>query len=340
MELHAGHATIRSERLHRESGAALRRLVWDPVRNAVSGQSEIFIVPSGPLHLVNWGALPDHRAGYLIEGAQLMHYLSSERDLSRPVVTPGNGLVLVDNPAYGPTAARPVDARAAPGAPRVTGTCRGLESLTFDALPESRREGDAIAGIWQSDVVRLTGRGATEAAIRARVRGSRVVHFATHGFFLGAWCAPATAVASTRHPLLLAGLALAGANTRESRNNADDGVLLAEEIATLDMRGVDWAVLSACDTGAGVIAAGEELFGLRRAFQIAGVNTVIVSLWPVDDDTTRGWMEAVYKARFRSNATTAAAIRAATVKIIAARRARGQTTHPAYWGAFVAAGGA
>ncbi len=220
--------------------------------------------------------------------------------------------------------------------------------MRFDALPESRREGDAIAALWRSVAarrdttafVRLTDAAATEAEVRERVRGRRVVHFATHGFFLGAWCAPSAAASSRRQPLVLAGLALTGANRRETRSPADDGVLLAEEIATLDLQGVEWAVLSACDTGAGVIAAGEELFGLRRSFQVAGVSTVIVSLWPVDDGTTRGWMDAIYKARFVQQATTPAAVRAATMKTLAARRARGESTHPAFWGAFVAAGGA
>jgi len=116
-------------------------------------------------------------------------------------------------------------------------------------------------------------------------------------------------------------------------------VLLAEEILTLDLRITEWAVLSACDTGAGLVAAGEELFGLRRAFQIAGARTVIVSLWPVDDETTREWMGAVYRSRFGAGQSTAASVRAATMRILASRRNRGISTHPAYWGAFVAAGG-
>ena len=248
----------------------------------------------------------------------------------------------MDNPAFDTRTplASAAAKRGIPGAPE----CTGLESLRFDPLPESRREGEAITALWRSlaegdGAERLTGSAASEAQVRARAPGNRVVHFATHGFFLGAWCRPAAATITARHPLVLAGLALAGANRRESRTPGDDGVLLAEEIVTLDLRGAEWAVLSACDTGAGVVAAGEELFGLRRAFQIAGARTVIVSLWPVDDETTRLWMDTVYRTRFVKNASTATAIRTASIKTIAARRARGLSTHPAYWGAFVAAGG-
>jgi CHAT domain-containing protein/Tfp pilus assembly protein PilF len=349
-EIEAGFAAARSERVHREQGFGVRRLIWDPIEPSLVGTRQVFIIPDGPLHLVNWGALPDSNGKYLAERAQLIHYLSSERDLVRTETAVGSGLLLVDNPAYdGSAASRPVKPalRSGEAAPRV---CTGLGSLRFDPLPQTRREGDAIASIWPSlqaganpdtlagGITRLSGQAAAETTVRQRMRGSRVVHFATHGFFLGAWCSAAAADRAER-PLVLAGLALTGANNRDKRTSADDGILLAEEIATLDLRGVEWAVLSACDTGLGVVAAGEELYGLRRVFQIAGVKTVIVSLWPVDDEITRRWMTAVYKAKFAENKTTAEAMRVATTGVIAERRRRGLSTHPAYWGPFIAAGG-
>jgi CHAT domain-containing protein len=336
-EAEAAHPTVRAERLNRTAGAALRGLIWAPLRPFLANQTQIFIVPAGPLHLVNWGALPENGTRrYLVEEAPILHYLSSERDLLRENTAMGEGLLLVDDPRYesgGKNAARRSAATAARG-------CADLSDLEFDDLPATRREGDAIARRWPSQdgsVVRLSGTRATESAVRQNIAGKRVVHIATHGFFLGSWCNPQT-TATEIHPLLLAGLAFAGANQRRDRPASDDGVLLAEEIATLDLRGVDWAVLSACDTGAGVLRAGDELFGLRRMFQVAGVNTVIVSLWPVDDETTRRWMTTVYEARFTSGKPTAEAVRTATVEAIARRRARGESTHPAYWASFIAAG--
>ena len=114
--------------------------------------------------------------------------------------------------------------------------------------------------------------------------------------------------------------------------------MLAEEVATLDLTGVEWAVLSACDTGVGAIKAGEGVFGLRRAFQVAGVRTVIMSLWPVEDASTRLWMRALYQERFRHQRDTATAIRNATLAVLRARRAAGHNAQPFYWAGFVAAG--
>jgi hypothetical protein len=96
---------------------------------------------------------------------------------------------------------------------------------------------------------------------------------------------------AARKPLLLAFLVLTGANRRAAAGpNEEDRILTAEEVASLNLEGVEWAVLSACNTGLGEIKAGGGVMSLRRAFQIAGARTVIMSLWPVDDQATRSWM--------------------------------------------------
>jgi CHAT domain-containing protein len=139
------------------------------------------------------------------------------------------------------------------------------------------------------------------------------------------------------NPLRLAGLVLAGANRREgSAPGHDDGILTAEEISALDLRGVSWAVLSACDTGLGDLRAGEGVFGLRRAFRLAGAQTVIMSLWSVEDAATRDWMRDLYATQGATRSLGAAeAIASASRARIAARRASGETVHPFYWAGFV-----
>jgi CHAT domain-containing protein len=178
------------------------------------------------------------------------------------------------------------------------------------------------------------------------------LHLATHGFFLNGDCAAAPS--GTRgvgglssggprrpsgNPLLRSGLALAGANRRSLAGpSEDDGILTAEEVASLDLSGVEWAVLSACDTGVGEIHAGEGVFGLRRAFQVAGARTVVMSLWSVDDQATRAWMKALYEGRFQRRLSTADAVHQASLSVLRDRRAKGLSTHPFFWAAFVAAG--
>jgi len=136
----------------------------------------------------------------------------------------------------------------------------------------------------------------------------------------------------------VAGLALTGANQRHAVEGEDDGILTAEEVGSLDLRGVEWAVLSACDTGAGTIRAGEGVLGLQRAFRLAGVRTVVMSLWGVDDDAARTWMVTLYRARLLRGMSTTESVRTATRQTLAARRLRGDSTHPFYWAGFVAVG--
>lgn len=150
-------------------------------------------------------------------------------------------------------------------------------------------------------------------------------------------------VASTprreENPLRFSGLVLAGANHRGNAGpDEEDGILTAEEIAALDLSRVSWCVLSACETGVADVRAGAGVLGLRRAVQVAGARTLISSLWPVRDEATRAWMRALYDARLRDGLDTAASVQAASRAILAERRARGASTHPFLWAAFVASG--
>jgi CHAT domain-containing protein len=141
------------------------------------------------------------------------------------------------------------------------------------------------------------------------------------------------------NPLLLSGLALAGANLRDAASlEQEDGILTAEEITALDLRGVEWAVLSGCNTGLGRIDDGEGVLGLRRAFLLAGTHSVIMSLWAVEDETARQWMTALYRARRKQGLRAAEASRAASLSVLRHRRARDESTHPFHWGAFLAVG--
>jgi CHAT domain-containing protein len=141
------------------------------------------------------------------------------------------------------------------------------------------------------------------------------------------------------NPLLLSGLAFAGANRRSgSPASAENGILTAEEVASIDLDGAACVILSACETGLGRIEAGEGILGLRRAFQAAGARTVVTSLWRVDDEATRRWMQSFYEARSVGNLNPAEAVREASRSVLAARRSRGLSAHPFYWAGFLAVG--
>jgi CHAT domain-containing protein len=255
--------------------------------------------------------------------------------------------------------------------------CAYLDSIRFEPLPSTEREIDDIIEIWSrhehrsvaapgttrgsgpgtADVLRLTGSHASEGSFKRLAAGKEILHLATHGIFLDGHCASAThggrgiggivavegyeaAPAAGENPLRLSGLALAGANVRAAAApEADDGILTAEEIATLDLAGLEWVVLSACDTGLGEIRTGEGILGLWRAFHVAGARTLIMSLWPVEDEATREWMRALYEGRFAEGLDTAAAMHHANLTTLEARRERGESTHPFFWAAFVASGG-
>jgi CHAT domain-containing protein len=238
--------------------------------------------------------------------------------------------------------------------------------MQFRPLPGAAREAEEVVSLWREAATAgastLTGPLATESAVKRLGPGSRILHFATHGFFLGDECAsvldgtravgglaqadgrtPRAARAGRKtppdNPLVLSGLALAGANRRTAAGpDEDDGILTAEEVASLNLDGVEWAVLSACNTGLGQLRAGEGVFGLRRAFQVAGASTIIMSLWQVEDQAARRWMRALYEGRLQRQLDTADAVREASLTALRERRAKGQNTNPFYWAGFVAAG--
>ena len=374
----AGRRVREAEAMTRQVGVGLRKVIWDPLASALEGTRRVFIVPDGTLNLVSFAALPFEDGGYLIERGPLVHYVSAERDLvlSRGARR-GDGLLALGAPSYDARSLFASLRRAKPEpavlmAPVATyrgrrAGCGAFASARFEPLPATGEEVREIVRTWKKHgepapvaVLELEGTRASESEFKRAAPGRRVLHLATHGFFLGGECAsaldsargigglserpqsmPIAAVAPVEgeNPLVLSGLALAGANHRSAAGNGeDDGILTAEEIASLDLSGVEWAVLSACDTGVGDVHAGEGVFGLRRAFQVAGAGTLVMSLWPVDDEATRAWMKALYEARLDRHLDTAEAVSDASLKVLRARRARGVSTQPSTWAAFVAAG--
>jgi CHAT domain-containing protein len=113
--------------------------------------------------------------------------------------------------------------------------------------------------------------------------------------------------------------------------------LTAEEVTSLDLRGMDLAVLSACDTGRGTVETGEGVLGLRQSLEMAGVRTVVMSVWPVPDREARRWMAAFYES-ILAGTPIGEATRRASLAGLERLRSDGIPAHPYLWGGFVVAG--
>jgi CHAT domain-containing protein len=131
--------------------------------------------------------------------------------------------------------------------------------------------------------------------------------------------------------LLRSGLALAGANLRKGGD--DDGILTALEASGLNLWGTKLVTLSACDTGLGEVKNGEGVYGLRRAFVLAGTETLVMSLWPVSDDETLKMMTAYYRGLTQGQGR-GEALRQVQLSMLK-RRGR---DHPFYWASFIQSG--
>jgi CHAT domain-containing protein/tetratricopeptide (TPR) repeat protein len=336
-----------AESTYRAVALRLADLLWRPLGIDLDGSRTVFVVPDGQIHLVPLATLVGPAGTYLQEHRAAIHYLGSERDLEAD--RPANGtalrsLLAVGGPAFDGSAGNPGPRETYRGS---RAACDDRFRLEFGPLPGALREVNEIDRLWKGaggNVLRLTGTAASEGDVKRLAARRQVIHFATHAFVLGEDCERNSTLPDAggsrvpdENPLLLSFLALAGANRHGEDQTTEDGILTAEEIASLDLSGVEWAVLSACDTARGPVLAGEGVLGLRRAFAVAGAATTIMSLWPVEDDDARQWMVSLYKHRL-DGTTTAQAVHAAGLDILKSRRARGLDTHPSHWGAFVAAG--
>ncbi len=295
----------------RQLARELDREIMQPVRSMGMEGSHFIISPDGQLNLLPFEALLDEQGHYLIEN-YLISYVTAGRDLLRmQVPRPGKSEPEVfANPAFGePQAAQlavshPLKLKPVTpvSAHRDVTTSEDMAGVYFAPLAGTAQEARVLKSMFP-DAKILSGSQASKAELE-RVEAPTILHIATHGFFLedaaqhsrdehtvGKGRARRTFAATrTENPLLRSGLALAGANLGKDSN----GILTALEASNLNLWGTKLVTLSACDTGVGEVENGEGVFGLRRAFVIAGAETVVMSLWPISDAVTRDLMTSYY----------------------------------------------
>jgi CHAT domain-containing protein/tetratricopeptide (TPR) repeat protein len=311
---------------------AVAQVILDPIRPLLAESGRLLIAPDGQLDLIPFEVLADARNHFLIEQYSIT-YLTSGRDLLRMRVPrpPGRGPIVLADPAFGPPATADAGAngstspRAGAGPPR-----------DFPRLAGTAEEAREIQRLFP-DVRVLTGGDATKGSL-TQAHAPRMLHIASHGFFLGPASSPDAVPsgwnaggAAANHPMLRSGIALAGANRPGA--SAGWGILTALEASNLDLWGTELVTLSACDTGGGTVRNGEGVYGLRRAFFLAGAETLVMSLWPVSDYVTRQIMTAFYTA-LKQGLGRGDALR----RVQLAMMKRPGRRHPFYWASFIEAG--
>ncbi|MDJ0521640.1 MAG: CHAT domain-containing protein [Planctomycetota bacterium] len=330
----------------RDAGKTLRALIFDPIA-ARLGKSvnRIHVCPDAALAAVPFGALPGAAPGRLVIDEYELSAVSMAQDLVPWPDAPaaGTGALLLGGVNYDEAAVGKDTAQTGR-----TFVDRPPPGRRFAYLAGTKAETEAIRDRIGSGSEVLSGKEATESRLRSQLAGKRVLHLATHGFvrddllrgltrrrkertWLGANME--RKLAQGHDPMLLAGLALAGANPRAG-GHGDDGILTALEASHLDLDGVELVVLSACQTALGKAESGEGVIGLVQGFQMAGSKRVIGSLWRVDDEATRALMVKFYELwspQDGKGLAPAAALRKAQLHV----RSQAKWAHPYYWAAWL-----
>jgi CHAT domain-containing protein/tetratricopeptide (TPR) repeat protein len=312
-----------------KKGEQLYDLIWKPISAALPQGATVYCSPSGLLHRINLGAIPTPDGKTLAEKNRLT-MLGSIRQLVIPSVSntqPGATAQLYGGIQYDATPtlaintpAKPEDLAARRG-PDITQNDSTLRGENWNYLRWTDVEISAAANVMKSKgfVPNLKkGTEATEESFKALGEGSpspRILHLATHGFFFpdpkelkpgeGQAIGEKTFKVSD-NPMIRSGLMLAGGNHawktgKPLRPDLEDGILTAYEISQMNLANTELVVLSACETGLGDLVGNEGVYGLQRAFKIAGAKYLVMSLWQVPDFQTQVFMRTFYKHWLEDN---------------------------------------
>lgn len=285
----------------------LANLIIEPIIKTVGNNYKTLLFsPDGDLSLLPFEIIP-YGEGYFMDYYEI-NYLGSTRDILRfdqDIGRFSNPMIMVD-PDFNYSKD---NLKTKNSKDYRLNLSRDLhrDEINFVPLPGTKLEGERISQILKdSNPQILMNRNAVETRLKTS-RSPWILHIATHGFFLPdlepkkddndmnrglRFSGP-----GMENPLIRSGLAFAGANTHPDNlpDDAEDGIFTAEEASGLNLLNTQLVVLSACETGLGEVRLGEGVFGLRRAFVLAGASTLIMSLWKVNDIATSIFMERFYQ---------------------------------------------
>jgi CHAT domain-containing protein/Tfp pilus assembly protein PilF len=333
----------------KKSTGGLYEKILAPFDKNFNGNKNLYISTDGQLNLLPYEILPTTDSHYIIEKYKIS-YLSSGSDLvfGRDVPEPENRALILADPDYdycGVSAQ--TSTQILPPNTTLRTNINGItDCLTsqFSSLANARREADSIADYISSrsdiEIDTCFGTRACEESLKELAYTPKALQIITHGYFCDQVSADSNQM--TYNPLLYCGLALSGANNIFNNSagvceNAEDGILTAYEISGLNLVGTELVVLSACESGMGEVMNGEGVFGLRRAFQHAGAESIVMSLWKVPDKETYELMTGFYKY-WLNGQSRKAALRQAALDVMRKCYDENGHTHPYFWGAFIMAG--
>ena len=335
------------------NSSVLYNLIWSKLEPYINEGDDVYFSPDGLLYQMNIEVLQDANGRRANEKWNL-HRVSSTRELcmGKPNVDINSAALyggltyemdddemLSQSRAYNKVSNETIVRGFMPDSAKRVG---------WQQLPATLTEIESISKMCRSRGITTdiyTAMAGNEESFKA-LSGKKVpiIHLATHGFFykneevkekpfFEMFRDNGQSRHKPDHSLKRSGLILAGGQKAwlgdAIPDNVEDGILLAEEIATMDLRGTDLVVLSACETGLGEITS-EGVFGLQRAFKKAGVQTLIMSLWKVDDGATSLFMQTFYKYWFEGK-TKHDAFAAAQQTV----RENKDYSNPYYWAGFI-----
>jgi tetratricopeptide (TPR) repeat protein len=304
---------------------------WKPIATFLPPTTKkLYISADGQLNFLSFATLLDEKGKFLSEDYQIS-YVSTGRDLVRSAKRVDNkSVVIYADPLFASEDVSKVvatDTNASPSAGMRAVELAEFAKVQLTQLPGTEQEAATVSQIskdaqWSDEM--LLGADANKKSLMA-MKAPAVLHLATHGFFLGGEenggegqrgmkvaaspDASAALGAVTKpkplngiSPMRQSGVALTGGQSTlqawgrgEFPDPSNDGILTAEEVAGLDLDGTWLVTLSACETGVGQVQSGEGVFGLRRAFMMAGAQNLLMTLWPVSDEVTPKIMADFYK---------------------------------------------
>ena len=296
-----------------EVNTELYNLIWKPMEGSLKGIKKVYLSPDGLLHKISFSAIAKEQNVYLCDAYDIEVKSTTRKITDSKGVDKGN--TIINATLFG----------------GITYDTDSTKQKVWNYLEGTKTETLEIDRILKKGKVKVnyyTNILATEEEFKIMASNSNIIHIATHGFFYpdpkevqaeiekeveygdvvfrgGSRGFGVNSFVENNNPLMRSGLVFAGANdvwSKQSKNDSiDDGVLTAQEVANIDMRKTELVVMSACETGLGDIKGSEGVYGLQRAFKMAGVKYEIMSLWQVPDKETEEFMTTFYKKLIKQN---------------------------------------